>query len=103
MSLRDVLEMVRAFRRDDPKTPVVLMGYLNPVAVMGYQTFATAAAEAGVDGVLTVDLPPEESGPLVVVGSALVSRIETLAQQGVPMVPEVVAFLAGLRAAIDAE
>jgi len=192
VSLCDVLEMVRVFRRDDSQTPIVLMGYLNPIEVMNYQTFATAAAEAGVDGVLTVDLPPEESGPLVavlreldldpifllaptstperiamigavasgfvyyvslkgvtgaasldidavstklsevrratdlpigvgfgirdadsaaavarvadavVVGSALVSRIENLAQRGVPIIPEVAAFLAGLRAAIDA-
>ncbi len=63
--LRDVLEMVAAFRREDPETPVVLMGYLNPVEAMGYQAFATEAAAAGVDGVLTVDLPPEEAGPLV--------------------------------------
>ncbi|CAK0759172.1 Tryptophan synthase alpha chain [Gammaproteobacteria bacterium] len=192
MSLRDVLEMVRAFRRDDSQTPVVLMGYLNPIEVMGYQTFASAAAEAGVDGVLTVDLPPEESDALitalrgldldpifliaptstperitmigaaasgfvyyvslkgvtgaasldiaavsaklnevrratdlpigvgfgirdatsaaavaqvadaVVVGSALVSRIEMLAQQGMPIIPEIAAFIAGLRSAIDA-
>lgn len=61
-SLRDVLEMVRAFRVDDPDTPVVLMGYLNPIEVMGYEAFAVAAEDAGVDGVLTVDIPPEEAG-----------------------------------------
>jgi tryptophan synthase alpha chain len=61
VSLRRVLEMVREFRRSDGQTPVVLMGYLNPIEVMGYQTFADAAAESGVDGVLTVDLPPEEA------------------------------------------
>ncbi len=59
-SLHDVLEMVRAFRETDNDTPVVLMGYLNPIEVMGYKTFAEAAAAAGVDGVLTVDVPPEE-------------------------------------------
>lgn len=64
--LRQVLEMVRAFRADNDTTPVVLMGYLNPVEVMGYETFARAAAAAGVDGVLTVDLPPEEGGELMV-------------------------------------
>jgi tryptophan synthase alpha chain len=64
VSLRDVLGMVREFRQRDPSTPVVLMGYLNPVEVMGYAKFAQAAAEAGVDGVLTVDLPPEEAGAL---------------------------------------
>lgn len=63
--LRDVLEMVRTFRRDDPDTPVVLMGYLNPIEVMGYQRFADEAVAAGVDGVLTVDLPPEEAGGLL--------------------------------------
>lgn len=64
-SLRDVLGMVREFRRRDDVTPVVLMGYLNPVEMMGYDTFAQAAQEAGVDGVLTVDLPPEEAAGLV--------------------------------------
>jgi tryptophan synthase alpha chain len=54
--------MVREFRQQDVSTPVILMGYLNPVEVWGYADFAAAAAEAGVDGVLTVDLPPEEAG-----------------------------------------
>ena len=189
--LRDVIEMVRAFRQTDQKTPVVLMGYLNPIEAMGYQSFAGAAAEAGVDGVLTVDLPPEESDSLltalqsvdldpifliaptstaeriaritavargfvyyvslkgvtgaanldlttvvaklqeirhftdlpigvgfgirdaasaaavasvadaVVVGSALVSRIETLSTQGTPIVPILSAFIAELRAALE--
>ena len=65
-SLRDVLAMVAEFRQRDTGTPVVLMGYLNPVEVMGYETFAKAAAEAGVDGVLSVDLPPEEAHDLLV-------------------------------------
>src|SRR5690606_7484984 len=56
-----VFEGVRAFRRGDAATPVVLMGYLNPVEVRGAEGFARAAAEAGVDGVLLVDLPPEEA------------------------------------------
>ncbi|KGD63235.1 tryptophan synthase subunit alpha [Alcanivorax nanhaiticus] len=60
-STRDVLAMVKQFRETNNDTPVVLMGYLNPVEVMGYETFAKAAAEAGVDGVLLVDLPPEEA------------------------------------------
>lgn len=64
VSLHDVLAMVRQFRDTDARTPVVLMGYLNPVEVMGYAAFAEAAAAAGVDGVLTVDLPPEEAEPL---------------------------------------
>ncbi|MBU0498909.1 MAG: tryptophan synthase subunit alpha [Gammaproteobacteria bacterium] len=65
VSLRDVLTLVHAFRQKDGDTPVVLMGYLNPVEVMGYAAFAAAAATAGVDGVLTVDMPPEESEELV--------------------------------------
>ena len=65
VSLTGVLEMVRSFREQDPRTPVVLMGYLNPVEVMGYDAFARAAHDAGVDGVLTVDLPPEEAHDLV--------------------------------------
>ena len=60
-STRDVLAMVKAFRETNTDTPVVLMGYLNPVEVMGYEAFAEAAADAGVDGVLLVDLPPEEA------------------------------------------
>ena len=64
VSLRDVLGMVAEFRQSNTTTPVVLMGYLNPVEVMGYNTFALAAAEAGLDGVLTVDLPPEEADDL---------------------------------------
>jgi tryptophan synthase alpha chain len=60
-SLRDVLAMVREFRQQDGETPVVLMGYLNPVEVMGYEAFADACVEVGVDGVLLVDLPPEEA------------------------------------------
>ncbi len=63
-SLRDVLAMVAEFRQQDSDTPVVLMGYLNPVEVMGYETFAKAASDAGVDGVLSVDLPPEEAHDL---------------------------------------
>lgn len=66
VSLRDVLTMVAEFRQQDNDTPVVLMGYLNPVEMMGYTVFAEAAEQAGVDGVLTVDLPPEEADELVV-------------------------------------
>jgi tryptophan synthase alpha chain len=64
VSLHDVLGMVQEFRRKDADTPVVLMGYANPVEAMGYAAFAAAAAEVGVDGVLTVDLPPEEAAVL---------------------------------------
>ncbi len=62
--LSDVLAMVRTFREQDTATPVVLMGYLNPVEAMGYDTFATQAAAVGVDGALIVDAPPEEAGDL---------------------------------------
>ncbi|WP_028989186.1 tryptophan synthase subunit alpha [Thermithiobacillus tepidarius DSM 3134] len=65
VNLRQVLGAVAAFRQGDQDTPVVLMGYLNPVEVMGYAAFAEAAAQAGVDGVITVDLPPEEADDLV--------------------------------------
>lgn len=59
--LTDVLDMVASFRESDQTTPVVLMGYLNPVERMGYETFVRRAQEAGVDGVLMVDMPPEEA------------------------------------------
>ncbi len=60
-SLRQVIGMVKEFRKTNTTTPVVLMGYLNPMEAMGYEAFADAAADAGVDGILTVDLPPEEA------------------------------------------
>ncbi len=58
--LRDALDMVETFRQRDTDTPVLLMGYANPVEHMGYAAFADRAAAAGVDGLLTVDIPPEE-------------------------------------------
>lgn len=61
VTLRNVLAMVAEFRKQDQATPVVLMGYANPVEAMGCSKFAEAASESGVDGVLTVDYPPEES------------------------------------------
>ena len=61
--LLDVLAMVRSFRQRDADTPVVLMGYANPIERMGLSTFARQAREAGVDGVLVVDYPPEEAAP----------------------------------------
>ena len=65
MTVHGVLDLVRRFRTDDAETPVVLMGYLNPIERMGYGAFAQAATTAGVDGVLTVDLPPEEGEGLL--------------------------------------
>jgi tryptophan synthase alpha chain len=64
VGLRDVLKMVAQFRQTDDQTPVVLMGYANPIEALGYQDFAQQAREAGVDGVLVVDYPPEESSEL---------------------------------------
>jgi tryptophan synthase alpha chain len=61
VSLRQVLADVQRFRERDAKTPVVLMGYANPIECMGIDAFVAAAVEAGVDGVLVVDYPPEES------------------------------------------
>ncbi|RZO72839.1 MAG: tryptophan synthase subunit alpha [Halieaceae bacterium] len=60
MSLHRVLSMVAEFRKDNDRTPIVMMGYANPIERFGYEAFAAASAEAGVDGLITVDLPPEE-------------------------------------------
>jgi tryptophan synthase alpha chain len=60
VGMRDIFAMVAEFRQQDTNTPVILMGYANPVIVMGYSVFAEQAAKAGVDALLTVDLPPEE-------------------------------------------
>jgi tryptophan synthase alpha chain len=61
VKVRDVLEMVRAFRAQDQTTPIILMGYLNPILSYGPEKFCVDAARAGVDGMIVVDLPPEES------------------------------------------
>ena len=66
ITLHRVLDKVREVLEQDDTTPVILMGYLNPVEVWGYADFAQAAATAGVDGVLTVDMPPEEAAELAV-------------------------------------
>ncbi|MDT8320511.1 MAG: tryptophan synthase subunit alpha, partial [Xanthomonadales bacterium] len=60
MGLQQVLDMVQRFREGDGETPVVLMGYLNPIERFGYAPFCAAASAAGVDGLLLVDCPPEE-------------------------------------------
>lgn len=60
MSLTKTLALATEFRKTNQQTPVVLMGYLNPIEAMGYEGFANAAQRADIDGVLTVDLPPEE-------------------------------------------
>ena len=64
MTLRGTLDLVADFRTSDDATPVILMGYLNPVESYGYEAFARDAAAAGVDGLIVVDCPPEEAGPL---------------------------------------
>ena len=60
MSLKKTLALVEAFRREDDATPIVLMGYYNPIFVYGVDAFLTEAKRVGVDGLIVVDLPPEE-------------------------------------------
>jgi len=66
MTLKKTLEMVRAFRQDDGVTPLVLMGYYNPIYIYGVDKFLVDAKSAGVDGLIIVDLPPEEDAELCV-------------------------------------
>ena len=76
MTPRRVLELVREFRQIDTQTPLVLMGYLNPIERMGHAAFVAAARDAGVDGVLTVDLPPEEAAePIELMNAAGIAPI----------------------------
>src|SRR6266545_5756069 len=63
-TLTRTLDMVRAFRRDDAATPIVLMGYYNPIYIYGVDRFLADAKSAGVDGLIVVDLPPEEDEEL---------------------------------------
>ncbi len=65
VTLADVLLMVEEFRKKDNVTPIALMGYLNPIEIMGYETFARRASEAGVDGLLAVDIPPEDADDML--------------------------------------
>lgn len=60
MNLRKTLDIIKAFRSQNSKTPIILMGYLNPIETMGYPEFAANCAQAGVDGIIVVDAPPEE-------------------------------------------
>jgi tryptophan synthase alpha chain len=64
LTLRGTLDLARAFRDGDADTPLILMGYLNPLETYGHTAFARDAAAAGVDGLIVVDCPPEEAGPL---------------------------------------
>lgn len=61
-STRGALKMVKEFREHDTQTPIILMGYLNPVEIIGYDNFVKLCEDAGVDGILMVDLPPSEAG-----------------------------------------
>lgn len=63
-STKQAIDMVKAFRQDNQTTPILLMGYLNPVEIMGYDNFIKKCEDAGVDGLLMVDLPPNETGSL---------------------------------------
>lgn len=64
MTLKRTLDLVRGFRKDDDATPIVLMGYYNPIYIYGVDKFLTDAKSAGVDGLIIVDLPPEEDDEL---------------------------------------
>ena len=64
MTLRGTLDLARAFREGDDTTPLILMGYMNPLLTWGFAAFARDAAEAGIDGLIVVDCPPEEADPL---------------------------------------
>ncbi|OKO81645.1 tryptophan synthase subunit alpha [Bradyrhizobium sp. NAS80.1] len=64
MTLKKTLELVRGFRKDDDATPIVLMGYYNPIYIYGVDKFLVDAKTAGVDGLIIVDLPPEEDDEL---------------------------------------
>ena len=80
VGLKDVLGMVREFRSKDDATPIVLMGYANPIEAMGVEVFVSAAAAAGVDGVIVVDYPPEECGDFATLcGSRGIDQVFLLA------------------------
>ncbi len=64
MTLSKTLAMIAEFRKGDQTTPIILMGYANPLINRGFETFARDAAQAGVDGLIVVDIPPEEADPL---------------------------------------
>ncbi|MBY8977033.1 tryptophan synthase subunit alpha [Rhodobacteraceae bacterium NNCM2] len=70
MTLKGTLEMVAQFREGDQETPIILMGYYNPIYSMGVDAFLSAAVEAGIDGLIIVDLPPEEDSELCLPANA---------------------------------
>jgi tryptophan synthase alpha chain len=75
-TLANTLAMVRDFRQADDTTPIVLMGYLNPILAYGEQLFCADAAQAGVDGLIVVDLPPEEAD--LITAHAAVSKLDII-------------------------
>ena len=70
MTLNKTLELAAEFRKEDNTTPIVLMGYYNPIYSMSVDTFLTAAKDAGIDGLIIVDLPPEEDSELCLPANA---------------------------------
>ncbi|HVZ99630.1 MAG TPA: tryptophan synthase subunit alpha [Caulobacterales bacterium] len=84
-SLRRTLDLVGRFRRDDQTTPIILMGYANPVEQFGHARFADEAAKVGVDGVIVVDIPPEEDAEL---RGALASQSISLIRLATPTTDE---------------
>ena len=86
MTLRKMLDMVARFRESDRETPLILMGYYNPVFHWGVDAFMQAAAKAGADGLIIVDVPPEESGPMMAAASthglALIRLIAPTSMEG---------------------
>lgn len=94
ISLRGALDMVRQFREQDAETPVLLMGYANPLERMGYESLVEAAVACGLDALLTVDLPPEEvmefnqrlhaadlDNIFLVAPTTAIDRVEKIAEQ----------------------
>lgn len=85
MTLKKVLAMIARFRATHKDTPIVLMGYLNPVYVYGYEAFATDAAKAGVDGIILVDAPPEEANEIEpLLSSHGIALVRLIAPTSVP-------------------
>ncbi len=65
VSCKDIFNLVKVFRKENNDIPIILMGYLNPIEIMGYELFAKSASEAGVDAILVVDLPHEEAEEII--------------------------------------
>lgn len=96
MTLKKTLALAAGFRAENEDTPLILMGYANPIETMGHAAFANAAAEAGVDGVIVVDVPPEEDAPL---NAALAAKGLALIRLAAPTTSDhrLVTILSGAR------